>query len=295
MTSCPFTLSARRRRGELDQADQRRLEMALSASVESQLLHEAGCGFDAEDSWMPGDDTAAERVARAVLARAGRPRPRRRGWVMALLGAVGLVAISTGTAAAMYGSWKVWVRTTPATLVVTEAGKPTSKGPAQVRSGKPPAPGSAMATASPAQNVENVERLEEVRAPAPPVAASSASQLFADAARARQKGQIERAIALYDTLQGRFPSTAEARASDIALGMLHLGRGNPGPASAHFRRYLRQSPHADLASEALYGQARAFEALGRATEARQSWAELLRSYPDSAYADVARSKIGSSP
>ncbi len=290
MSGCPFTLSARERRGELDAAERRRLEMALSASLEFQLLHEAGRGFDAEDAWLPGDDAAAERVTQAVLARTRGSRPRRRGWVMALVGALVLVVISAGTARAMYGTWRFWSGATPATPGVTDIHKGKAHKPSRVGSSKVQTPAT----------VETLQRLEEPVAPESPVARAvaespSPSQLFADATRARQKGQLDRAIVLYDTLQGRFPGSAEAQASDIALGMLHLGRGNPGPAAAHFRRYLRQSPNAALASEALFGQARSYEALGRAAEARQSFAELLRRYPDSAYADVARSKINSSP
>jgi TolA-binding protein len=50
-----------------------------------------------------------------------------------------------------------------------------------------------------------------------------------------------------------------------------------------------------LAAEALYGQARALTQLHREVEARRIWADLLARFPDSIFADVARSQLGARP
>ena len=73
-------LSALSRRGELDAAEQRRLQLALQSSSEARLLHRAGLDLDLAGSMLPGDDALAERVKRRVLARvlpAAAPRRRR--------------------------------------------------------------------------------------------------------------------------------------------------------------------------------------------------------------------------
>jgi TolA-binding protein len=108
---------------------------------------------------------------------------------------------------------------------------------------------------------------------------------------ARREGDREKAIVLYDALQNLHPSAPEARAAEIALGMLQLQKGAAGAALKHFRRYLRDSPNGDLAPEASWGEAEALGALGLRDEARRSLTNLLRKYPESAYAKAARAKL----
>ena len=55
--------------------------------------------------------------------------------------------------------------------------------------------------------------------------------------------------------------------------------------------YLAASPTGTLAPEALFGKARALEALGKRDDARRVWARLLASYPDSVYAAQARQRL----
>jgi TolA-binding protein len=143
-----------------------------------------------------------------------------------------------------------------------------------------------------------VEPAPTAAVPAPPkpsaaVESGSPSELFASAASARRKGKAQEAIVLYDTLQSRYPGSAEANAADMALGMLRLQRGSARSALDHFRRYLAKNPRAELAPEALWGQAQALSSLGRTEEARRSFAALLDRYPDSTYASAARAKLDS--
>ncbi|HEY6079553.1 MAG TPA: outer membrane protein assembly factor BamD, partial [Polyangiaceae bacterium] len=119
----------------------------------------------------------------------------------------------------------------------------------------------------------------------------SASELFASAASARRRGKPSEAIVLYDALQSRFPASAEAKAADIALGMLRLSHGSARAALGHFSRYLAHDPRAALAPEALWGQGQALSRLGRQSEARRSFASLLERYPSSTYASAARAKL----
>ncbi|HXK17412.1 MAG TPA: outer membrane protein assembly factor BamD [Polyangiaceae bacterium] len=282
-------LSALSRRGELDAAEQRRLQLALQSSSEARLLHRAGLDLDLAGAMLPGDDALAERVKRRVLARVLPAAPRRRRllpWGVAA--AVACLAVAAG------------------------AGAVTELRPLRALFGlsapEPPAPAQhvalplAGAVPTPAPVMQAPESAASAAAPALPAAqpsvktttavdAGSASELFASAASARRRGKPQEAIVLYDALQSRFPASAEAKAADIALGMLRLSRGSARSALEHFSRYLARSPRAELAPEALWGQGQALSSLGRQSEARRSFASLLERYPDSTYASAARAKL----
>src|SRR5689334_19407459 len=93
-------LSALSRRGELDTAERRRLELLLGSSSEARLLHQAGLELDQAGSVLPGDDALAERVKRRVMARV-QPMParrRRRLLPWAVAAAVACVAVAAGGA-----------------------------------------------------------------------------------------------------------------------------------------------------------------------------------------------------
>jgi TolA-binding protein len=91
-------------------------------------------------------------------------------------------------------------------------------------------------------------------------------------------------------LEAHFPGSNEARVSRVSLGKLFLRAGRPSDAEAAFAQYLR-SGAADLREEALVGRADALEALGRSTEERNTWQELVRGYPASVYTNRARGRI----
>jgi outer membrane protein assembly factor BamD (BamD/ComL family) len=99
------------------------------------------------------------------------------------------------------------------------------------------------------------------------------------------------AVTAYEELQRRFPRSAEAALSHVILARRYLGRA-PALALRHFDAYLRSEPRGALAQESLHGRARALGMLGRSTEERLAWQELLRRYPKSIYADAARERLG---
>ncbi|HYJ09364.1 MAG TPA: tetratricopeptide repeat protein [Polyangiaceae bacterium] len=281
-------LSALARRGELDEAEERRLRVGLQSSFEARLLHRAGLELDQDGSVLPGDDALAERIQRRVLDRTlpvAAPRRRRRLVAWGLAAAVACVAV--GAAA---GSLDVLRALSFSFGTAAKHAAPPPKKPTPAA---PPAP--AAVVQAPAAVVEPAPA---AAVPAPPkpsaaVESGSPSELFASAASARRKGKAQEAIVLYDTLQSRYPGSAEANAADMALGMLRLQRGSARSALDHFRRYLAKNPRAELAPEALWGQAQALSSLGRTEEARRSFAALLDRYPDSTYASAARAKLDS--
>jgi TolA-binding protein len=271
-------LSARARRGRLDENERRRLKAMLGASVEGRLLHRAGSDLDEEDSVLSGDEAIAARIADRVVARvakASAARPRRNFILVAV--AACLVTAAAAGGVARYRQSVVARRTVGLVQVEPVAAPPDVALPL-----------------APAGNPGAEEPVRSVPRPsaAPPVAsAPAASELFASAARARREGNHSEAIRLYASLQHRYPASPESRAADISLGMLHLGRGSAGTALEHFQRYQRHSAAGELVPEALWGEGESLRRLGRADDARRSYAALLSRFPDSAYAAAARARL----
>jgi TolA-binding protein len=288
MKDSPEDLSARSRRGTLGETDERRLGIALESSLETQLLHRAGLDFDAEDAVLPGDEAIAERVAQRVLSRVrderrALPRPRRRlsRWAFAAAAACLSAAATAGTMIAVRHF------DAPAPSRAAEAAPAPTRIPALTPKPK--------LVVEPPGAAPPLPSAVEAPAPAPPrpktsEAAESAAALFASASLARREGSVAAAIALYDALQSRYPNSAEARAADLPLGMLHLQRGQNRQALVHFQRSRQKSPRGQLASEALWGEAQALSGLGRSEDAARAYAELAEGYPASPYAAAARAK-----
>jgi tetratricopeptide (TPR) repeat protein len=283
-------LSALARRGELDAAELRRLELALQSSSEARLLHRAGLDLDQAASVLPGDDALAERVKRRVLARVlpVAPARRRRLLPWGIAAAVVCVAVAAaGTVAGFRPLRAVFSMAAPLPSPPRKAAAPVVPPPPVQAAPEPSRPTDIVAPVpAPAAAAKTAPALE--------AAAASASELFASAASARRRGKAQEAMLLYDALQSRFPGSAEANAADMALGMLRLQRGSARSALDHFTRYLARNPRAELVPDALWGKAQALSSLGRATEARRSYASLLQRYPDSTYAAAARTKLEAS-
>jgi TolA-binding protein len=278
-------LIALSRRGELDAAERRRLELTLASSSEARLLHRAGLELDQAGSVLPGDDALAERIQRRVLARAlpAAPKRRRPLWPWGIAAAVACVAMAAGgTVAGLRPLRAVFSMQAPKPL--GKAAVPARRAAPVAAIGKePPAPAVPVPAPSAATPSKSVA-----------AEATSPSELFASAASARRRGKAQEAMLLYDALQSRFPGSAEANAADMALGMLRLQRGSARSALEHFTRYLSRNPGAELACDALWGKAQALSNLGRGAEARRSYASLLERCPDSTYAAAARSKLEAS-
>jgi TolA-binding protein len=119
----------------------------------------------------------------------------------------------------------------------------------------------------------------------------SASTLFDDANAARRRGRMLEAAGLYRDLQARFPASAEARLSVAVVARMQLDLGETASAASGFAAYLATGDRA-LREEAMAGRAIALGRLGRTSDESAAWRELLRAYPGSSYAKVARSRLG---
>jgi TolA-binding protein len=302
MSDSTEDLSAKARRGEVHAADGRRLRLALESSLEARLLHRAGREFDAGDTVMPGDDELADRIVRRMLAGPGiGRRSRARIWLVAAAAA----CLTAGAAAAVGPITRALVGN-DGKGEGREVERKIDSTVRQVSPSVPPAPSarvmgetasSPSASAVPelrAPSRERAKHLPDTAGPKPSTGAQTAdaaSSLFAQANLARREQRIHEAIALYQQVERRFPRSPEARASQIALGTLHLKSADASASLRHYRRYLAENPHGELSPEALWGEAQSLSALGRTNEARQSWRLLIERFPESVYAKSARSRL----
>jgi len=117
-----------------------------------------------------------------------------------------------------------------------------------------------------------------------------AASLFADANHARRDGNVDRAVALYRTLQSRYPNSSESELSRAMLAQLLLDRGNPEAALAGFDRYLADDTPV-LSAEALVGRARALEQLGKSSQAVAAWRQVQSRFPGSVHARLAATRL----
>jgi hypothetical protein len=127
------------------------------------------------------------------------------------------------------------------------------------------------------------------RAERPP---GDAATLLGQAEEAESAGRVADASRLYSELRRWFPGTREEIVARALHGQLLLDRlGSPVRALAQFEGYLLAEPAGTLAEEARLGRARALERLGRASEERSAWRELLRAHPRSVHAAGARARL----
>lgn len=266
MSTCSESLLIMERRVGLSEADARDLESHAAECPDCRLSRHLHRAF--ADGNLSNVDHAI--VVRAASLVAGRPQAvrgrHRRPWYAWAAAAVVLIGAGVAGAAHLLSHTH-----TTAPIPVPTAPRPPVETPQPVPSLPSLAP-----SAAPSPRVRP--------APRP---ARSAPDLFARANEDRRQGRADRAVALYRELQTEFPASAEANLSRVSLGRLHLDGRRWQSAFDQFDRYLNHDADGILAAEALYGRALALDGLGQTLQARQSWADLQRRFPHSAYAGAA--------
>jgi tetratricopeptide (TPR) repeat protein len=276
---CPDHLVARALRGTSSAVDQRALERHLASCEVCSAACDVAGALAAEPSALAGDAQLLERIAARALAAGTRPLPtgvRRPGRARrprrALVAAVAVVALAAAGAAAA--------------LRARDRLEPPPSGAARPR----PAPPAKKAMARPAP-VEPLAPAAPPPAMAPVEPVETAARLFRRAARARDDGETERALALFRRLQTRWPGSPQAALSHVSAGNLVLaGNGDPRAALAAFEAHLAR-PAPALREEALYGRARALRRLGEPAREREAWRQLVEAAPDGPYVGRARQRL----
>jgi len=288
----PTDLLCRSRREELTPDEQRSLNESLTYSLEVKLMNEMLPELERQSRVRSGDDLLLARINARVLspARISQRAPaRRRGLRIALMAAA--VVLVAGLA----GAWLGAVRQ-------KRALPPPSSSVAPPPSAKPSPPVRLMpAIATPPAEPS----FSPVTAPAPPPASSgaspgragvgapkaaflgSASELFARANLRRRQGRAREAAQLYELLLELFPSSREVGPTRLALGK-YLQRAEPARALALYR--AAAGGGGALRAEALWGVSEIAASLRERSVSEQALADLLREFPDSPYAEVARAR-----
>lgn len=246
-----------------------------------------------EDATTDGDDALLARAVEGAASRLARERvaslpPRRRSsktlrFVLPLAAAFA----ATVALAAFYGTTR-----DPEPVHV----KPPPSPVAPVVEAPPAAP-----TTTPAETPTiSVDDLPTAAAPqAPPPSAMPAlgpAELFKMANAERRSGDVDRAVSLYRTLIDKHPDAAESQPARVSLGRLLLDkRGDANGALAQFDAYLANARDGALAEEARVGRATAFQRLGRASEEKAAWEDLLKQHPATVHATRARERLDALP
>lgn len=293
MTSldCRNDLVLRERRGRLSSAEELALRTHLDSCESCRVSREIGAAFDAQGEPELDDGARIARLATHARAQAQTPERRPPGRALRVLLLAASLTLLTGVAAAAAAGWLPMPGNSPGHVSTTShvVHATASKKPALTTRSADATP-----TALPTSNAlpsPPASSSDPARAPAqtsPP----SAAQLFRKANEARRAGQAQQAIQLYRSLQRDYPGSAEAALSPVSLGGLLLNRASAGAALEQFDHYLAASPRAPLAAEALYGRARALQALGRHSEERRTWEQLLSRFPGCPYRESARRRLG---
>jgi hypothetical protein len=140
---------------------------------------------------------------------------------------------------------------------------------------------------------EAAKRAEDLRAAeASRATANACADRYRRANEARRDGAAEEAVRLYQELRPTCAGTSEELSSRVLGGRIYLDRlGDPARALAAFDSYLAVTSSGALREDAMIGRALALGRLNRAADEASAWQALLSSYPDSLYADKARSRL----
>jgi len=132
-------------------------------------------------------------------------------------------------------------------------------------------------------------------ASAPPATAGagpSPSQLFDLATRDLTEGRYPLALQGYRDFLSRFPETELADNAQYGVGECFFAQAAFDSAAVEYARVGERWPQGDRAPAALYKLALSQERLGRTSEARKSFEELVKRFPTSSEAGLARDRIG---
>lgn len=276
-------LVCRAHSSQLDADEQRRLAQQLASSFEARLMDNLLSSFEREARVQPGDELLLARMtARALKGRSGVVR-RPRTWIASALAAALLLMASLSAAWMLQRARSERVPPTPPSAPSGDVERPKSRSIAPARPEPRPEP----------QLEPQLEPLEP--APQPEArkprsverTAASAASVFARANDLRRSRQTADAIALYRELLNRYPNSREAAPARLALAKLLASE--PHRALVEYRALAANN--GALRAEALWGVAESAARLGEQGAESAALMQLLRDYPNSVYAPIARSRM----
>jgi tetratricopeptide (TPR) repeat protein len=310
MSQVEYTdLLCKARRQELSADEQRRLNELVQSSTEARLMSHMLSEFERESRVRPGDDLLLARINARVLGVPERapsiekatPARRRRPLTTLLL--VAAVLLVAGLAAAWVDNARkahsvevsmphasAWAhqgaRPQRARPTATARPEPSGALPAEV-----PSSGESTVDPAPARDVAPNAAPRAASGhdaqPAKLANSSSARELFARANLLRRQGRSADAAGLYRLLLELYPNSREVGPTRLALAK-HLQATDPAAALAQYRALAANG--GALRAEALWGISETAMKLGTSALAEQALSDLVREFPESPYAEVARGR-----
>ena len=143
--------------------------------------------------------------------------------------------------------------------------------------GSPAAPGSPSAGPGPA---------------GPAAGGSDSNQMYDQAAQDLTQGRYDLALTGFREFVGRYPKAELADNAQYGVGESFFARSQFDSAAAEYARVEVQYPQGDKVPAALYKLALSQEKLGRPTDSRATLERLVRRFPLSGEAQLAKERLG---
>ena len=131
------------------------------------------------------------------------------------------------------------------------------------------------------------------RAPAPGPAGADAAQLYDQAAQDLTQGRYAMATQEFRDFVQRFPAAELADNAQYGVGECLFAQAKFDSAAVAYARVDSLWPQGDKVPAALYKLALSREKLGQDAEARSTFEALIKRYPLSGEAQLARERVGS--
>ena len=122
--------------------------------------------------------------------------------------------------------------------------------------------------------------------------APTAPQLYDQATRDLTEGRYPLALQAYREILSRFPSVDLAPAAQYGVGECFFAEAAFDSAAVEYARVNARWPKGDRTPAALYKLGVCQQRLGRAPESRRTFEDLVRRFPASSEAALARDRLG---
>ena len=122
---------------------------------------------------------------------------------------------------------------------------------------------------------------------------SPGRHLFVQALEHHGAGRLDQAGVLLEKLLGTYPSSTHVPSAHYWLGECHFESSRPQVAVAHYERVFTDYPSHTKAAGALLKTGLSYKKMKRVDDARTTFSVLLKRYPQSAEAELARVHLSS--